>query len=74
MTFELSRHACFAFMQLVLYPIAHNNDMPNRLLTVILPLLRFARTRLKEAEGRKQGLMGRREGGKDGGVNGSLFA
>lgn len=71
MTFEMSRHACFAFMQLVLYPIAHNNDMPNRLLKVILPLLRLARARLREA---RRAPLGRENRDMDGGVNSGLFS
>lgn len=50
MTYELSRHASLAFMQLVLFPIAKNNDVPSRLLQMMLPLLQHARATLREQE------------------------
>lgn len=73
LTFEMCRHAAFAFMQLVLYPIARNNDMPNRLLKAILPLLQLAQTRLGEAAKARRGSVGLRERSMEGGVNAGLF-
>lgn len=48
MTYDLCRHGCLAFMQLVLFPIATNNDRPNKLLSATLPVLRSAQIRLSE--------------------------
>lgn len=46
MTYEICRHACLAFLQLVLFPIATNNEMPNQLLSTAFPVLKSARMRL----------------------------
>lgn len=50
MTYEMCRLSSLAFMQLVLVPVAMNNDMPKQLLNMILPLVRQARNWIKEGK------------------------
>ncbi|KPI34511.1 uncharacterized protein AB675_11048 [Cyphellophora attinorum] len=40
--FDLLRYSLLALNQLVLFPLARNNDMPNRLITALSPLLQRA--------------------------------
>lgn len=46
--YEILRHSVLAFMQLVLFPLASTNDMPNRLLQLLVPLLRVTLATLQQ--------------------------
>lgn len=70
--YEMCRRAVLAFMQLVLFPIAENNDMPNRLLGMILPALNLTRNRLRQEEELWQTRPGGRPP-KEGEVNSGLL-
>jgi hypothetical protein len=59
LVYELIRHALMAFMQLVLFPISRVNDQPQRLLRLLVPLLRLARKHLslQQEEARRTAVM-----------------